>query len=85
MREAPAIPSLSPSPFHPLPCPPPLSAYRHGKVALGRMYKVLQGVEPAPEDVTPQCVLDALVTQGLDPSKPGYARQRIVLMKVGAC
>ena len=49
------------------------------------MYKVLQGVEPAPEDVTPQCVLDALVTQGLDPSKPGYARQRIVLMKVGAC
>ena len=45
------------------------------------MYKVLQGVEPAPEDVTPQCVLDALLAQGLEPAKPGYTRQRIVLMK----
>ena len=42
---------------------------------------MLQGVEPAPEDVTPQCVLDALLAQGLEPAKPGYTRQRIVLMK----
>ena len=46
------------------------------------MYRVLQGAEPAPENVTPQCVLDALGAQGLHPAKPAYARQRIALMKV---
>jgi len=46
------------------------------------MYKVLNGTLPAPEHVTPQWILDALAAQGLDPSKPGYARQRIVMMDV---
>ena len=66
------------------PLPPTLnlpSLPRHGKEALARMYRVLQGEEPAPENITPQCVLDALVAQGLGPANPGYARQRIALMK----
>ena len=64
-------------------CPlPSLTHYRHGKEALGRMYRILQGSLTIPEDVTPQCVLDALAAQGLKPGAYAYTRQREALMRV---
>ena len=50
------------------------------------MYKVIQGSVPIPEDITPQCVLDALVAQGLNPVKKdyNYTCRRSALMTVSA-